>query len=364
MNTPFHGQSRQTRERFPADQGLRPLTPTPQELDDGERGESPEEVPMCPDVRIAVDALFPLPGPRRTRVGVEQELLTARLSGGYAAIEEVRAATRGAAYREYLSFEPGGQVELSLPCAATPEEVASRLCDDVDALRRDLAAAGIQIDSAPVDPRPEACVPLQLTSPRYVAMQAHFDSIGPAGRRMMRRTASTQVCLDWWAGSDGLEQWRVLNLAGPFLAAAFGRSSGPEGRLTTWLAVDPSRTAFDDRLLHGDDPVAAYAAFAAGARAFLGPDEHLSTLFPPVRPRGQYLEVRFLDAQQVHGVRPIVELLATLMYDADRRGRVLDALEPGRHGLAAQWRAAADGDAVVTAQGRELTILLQTELAA
>ena len=29
-------------------------------------------------------------------------------------------------------------------------------------------------------------VPLQLPSPRYVAMQRHFDSVGPAGRRMMR----------------------------------------------------------------------------------------------------------------------------------------------------------------------------------
>ena len=101
-------------------------------------------------------------------------------------------------------------------------------------------------------------------------MQAHFDTVGPAGRRMMRCTASTQVCLDWWPGRAGLEQWRVLNLAGPFLAAAFARSAGPGSRLATWLAVDPDRTAFDDRLLRGDDPVAAYAAFAAGATAFTG----------------------------------------------------------------------------------------------
>ena len=43
------------------------------------------------------------------------------------------------------------------------------------------------------------------------------------------------------------------------------RSAGPGSRLATWLAVDPDRTAFDDRLLRGDDPVAAYADFAAGA---------------------------------------------------------------------------------------------------
>ena len=90
-----------------------------------------------------------------------------------------------------------------------------RLRRTMAALRADLARAGIVLDASPVDSRSPDEVPLQLTSARYVAMQAHFDTIGPAGRRMMRCTASTQVCLDWWPGRAGLEQWRVLNLAGP-----------------------------------------------------------------------------------------------------------------------------------------------------
>ena len=134
---------------------------------------------------------------------------------------------------------------------------------------------------------------------------------------MMRRTASTQVCLDWWPGRAGLEQWRVLNLAGPFLAAAFARSAGPASRLATWLAVDPTRTAFDGRLLIGDDPVAAYASFAAGAVAVRRRTDaaHLTTLFPPVRPRGRYLEVRFPDAQEDDAIGALVEVLAALVHD-------------------------------------------------
>ena len=153
-------------------------------------------------------------------------------------------------------------------------------------------------------------------------MQRHFDSIGPAGRRMMRRTASTQVCLDWWPGGAGLEQWRLLNLAGPFLAAAFARPGSD--RLATWLAVDPSRTAFDGRLLGGDDPVAAYAEFAAGATAFVEPGEqHLTTLFPPVRPRGRYLEVRFPDVQEDEDIGTLVAVLAALLYDDTCRAEAL-----------------------------------------
>ena len=318
-------------------------------------------------LRPRVARLFPRPGPRRTRVAVEHEFLTAaRGTGRVVPIEAVRTATRDASYAGYLTFEPGGQVELSLPCAETPTELALRFRSDADALRAACDAVGVIVTSDPVDDR-LISIPLQLASPRYVAMQAHFDTIGPAGRRMMRRTASTQICLDWWSGRAGLEQWRVLNRAAPFLAAAYARSSGVDGRLTTWLAVDPSRTGFDDGLLHGDDPVAAYTDFAAGAIVFTDPtdpDAHLSTLFPPVRPRGSYLEVRFLDAQEEHAVGEIAEVLATLLYDDESRSRVVRMLEPGRRGLADQWRAAAAADPATVAQGREIVAVIGIEDAA
>jgi glutamate--cysteine ligase len=287
-----------------------------------------------------VSRLFPSAANRRsTRVGLEHELLVRDVATGDAVTPgRVRAATSVP-----VAFEPGGQVEVNQRCGAAGA-VVRRLRATTTRLRADLARAGIGLDAWPVDPRSAEQVPLQLPSSRYVAMQAHFDTIGPAGRRMMRCTASTQVCLDWWPGRAGLEQWRVLLLAGPHLAAAFNRSSGPGSRLATWLAVDPDRTGFDDRLLIGEDPVAAYASFAAGATRFTSRTEHLSTLFPPVRPRGRYLEVRFLDVQPEDRLDEVVGTLTMLLYDDDRRRRVLAALEPAAGRLAELWRAAADGD--------------------
>ncbi|MFI5696038.1 glutamate-cysteine ligase family protein [Kribbella sp. NPDC051586] len=277
-------------------------------------------------------------GRRRTvRVAIEQEYVVADADGGVVLIDQVRRAAAGAIAAPYITFEPGGQLELSLPPSLDPVGDLGALTAD---LRRHLGRAGISLLTIPVDPR--ADVPLQLTSARYVAMQRHFDTIGPAGRRMMRRTASTQVCLDWWPGHAGFEQWRVLNLAGPFLAAAHAREGG---WLNTWLDVDPARTGFDDRVLRGDDPVASYTAFAAGAARFVdGVEAHLSTLFPPVRPRRSYLEVRFLDAQEPVAVGRIVSVLRQLMYDDVRRRDVLRALEPEQPHLADLWRAAAAGD--------------------
>lgn len=292
---------------------------------------------------------------RTTRVGLEHELLTRhRLDGTTADPAAVRAAVAGRSYADRLTFEPGGQVELVVGCTTGPHEVARRLGTDVLALGRDLAGIDVEVLAEPVDRRPLSAAPLRLRNPRYLGMQAHFDTIGPAGRQMMRQTASTQVCLDWWSGQAGHDQWRLLNLAGPFLAAAYARSAGPGSRLDTWLAVDPGRTAFDDRLLTDEDPVRAYAAFAAGATRFVEPAQHLSTLFPPVRPRGRYLEVRHLDVQPLDRVAEVVEVLAGLAYDDGVRTRVLRELEPERPLLADLWRAAADGDPGVVLRGREL----------
>lgn len=281
------------------------------------------------ELRPVVAGLFARGCGRSTRVAIEQEYVVAAPDGSVVPIEDVRRAVAGSIAAPYVGFEPGGQLELSLPPSRDPVRDLRSMTADV---RRRLG--GITLRPIPVDPR--ADVPLQLTSPRYVAMQRHFDRIGPAGRRMMRRTASTQICLDWWPGQAGIEQWRVLNLAGPYLAARFNDSE----RLATWLAVDPARTAFDDRLLYGDDPVASYTAFAAGATVFVdGPAGHLSTLFPPVRPRGTYLEVRFLDALPPEAVASAIDVLERLMYDDVHRRDVLRRT-PCTEGL---WHAAAAG---------------------
>ena len=61
---------------------------------------------------------------------------------------------------------------------------------------------------------------------------------------------------------------------------------------------------------------------------------HLSTLFPPVRPRGGYLEVRYLDTQPPERIATAVTTLAVLLLDptARRAGRT-----PGPYLMAATF---------------------------
>ena len=178
---------------------------------------------------------------RTVRVGVEQELIIRDVrTGGTAAPDRLRRVLADNPYAEHVSFEPGGQLELSLPPAASAVDAAAGLRAAVESVRADAAASGIQLLDDAVDHRTE--VPRRLSSPRYDALERHFDSIGPAGRAMMRRTALTQVCLDWWPGDAGLEQYRVLQLAGPWLAAAYARSTGPgRGSPPGWRSTRTAR---------------------------------------------------------------------------------------------------------------------------
>src|SRR5579859_785199 len=255
------------------------------------------------------------------------------------------------------TFEPGGQLELSPPPRPTVEDLVA----DVEVLLRRAvaiaAARGVRLEAVGLNPYHScADVPLHLPTPRYLAMQRAFDAGGPDGRRMMRLTASLQISVDLLPGRAGHEQWLVASLAGPPLAAAFansavaaGRSAGITGaRTRIWQDADLRRTGYDGRHLDLTDPVGGYAAFAAAAprlpiREAEQPAYHLSTLFPPVRPRGGYLEVRYLDAQPLWRIPEALGVVASLLYDDRARHDALDLLLPRAQDQHRAWTEAATG---------------------
>jgi len=240
-----------------------------------------------------------------------------------------------------LTFEPGGQLEL---CTA-PTGSISDLIREMKSALYDLRSAardeGIVLASVGIDPEnPVERVPLQLPSPRYVAMTRYFESIGPSGVRMMRQTAATQLSVD--AGPHPEERWRLLCDVAPYLTAMFANSSRYAGRATgdqsfrarCWRLLDASRTGIP----YPECPaVDAYARFALEAVDMTRTDSagvyhpfgdwasegdateaewanHLTTLFPEVRPRG-HLEVRSIDAIEPELVGAALVLVSGLVYD-------------------------------------------------
>lgn len=263
-----------------------------------------------------------------------------------------------------LTFEPGGQVELSSPplpllhaCDATARDAA--------ALGVALADAGIALVALGLEPGPRR--ERAVLTPRYDAMEAYFDSCGSAGRTMMRSTAALQVNLDLGAGDEVEARWRSAHAVGPVLAAAFANSPiGPDGptgyrstRLAVWDDVDPCRTG----VVNGHATCReSWAEYAMDARVMLvrtSPDEyvpvldpitfrdwvehghalgwptiddleyHLTTLFPPIRPRG-WLELRMLDSVPEPWWRVAAAVSAALIQDRDVSTLLESDLLPAR----------------------------------
>jgi ergothioneine biosynthesis glutamate--cysteine ligase EgtA len=272
-----------------------------------------------------------------------------------------------------LTTEPGGQLELSSLPADSVAECVRATATDLVALRAAAADAGLELAGVGLDPfRPPRRV---LNMPRYAAMEAFFDRDGPWGRQMMCGTASVQVCLDAGDESDGPDgyrwRWRLLHTIGPVLVTAFANSPLRDGRRAgwrsarqqVWARMDPGRTrpplgpgSEDGAPVAGGalgppdgDPRQAWAAYALDAQVMCVRDPgsedwsappgltlrewvragsaapsrppttedlayHLSTLFPPVRPRGHF-ELRMIDAQPADGWVVPTAVVSALLSD-------------------------------------------------
>lgn len=258
-----------------------------------------------------------------------------------------------------LTFEPGGQLEYSSPTCRSASSLLAVLRSVVVPLRAAASAEGIDLLSVGIDPfnRAEE-VPLQLHVKRYARMAEYFAQLGPAGARMMRQTAAFQVSLDF--DDEPWLRWRVLNAVAPYVVAIFANSSVYAGERTdhqsvradAWRMLDPGRTGlpYDERA-----PIQAYLDFALGAPAILFPTldgvhrpfgewlglasptaeewrDHLSTLFPEVRPRG-HLELRSADSIAPEWYAAPLALAAGLLYDSRALREAADLLGPPDIGL-------------------------------
>jgi glutamate--cysteine ligase len=184
-------------------------------------------------------------------------------------------------------------------------------------------------------------------------MERFFDRQGRSGRLMMCNTAAIQLNVGLGAAAGVDTRWRLANLLGPVLIASFANSPLADGRptgwrssrLRAWWALDPSRSA---PVGTDGDPVAQWTSYALDARVMLirrngryhAPEPaltfarwiheghelgaptaddlayHLTTLFPPVRPRG-WLELRMFDALPTPFWQVAVAVTAALLRDAD-----------------------------------------------
>jgi glutamate--cysteine ligase len=275
-----------------------------------------------------------------------------------------------------VSVEPGGQLELSTPPLTDVASAVAALRGDEQVLARAARDAGLFLVSVGADPvRPSRRLNL---AERYNAMERHFDAIGggAAGRAMMSSTAALQVNLDAGHPSQWAVRLRRMHAVGPALVAMSACSPALAGRASGWRSMrrqawgqlDPARCG---PAVLRDDPADAWASYAlaapvmmvrdgrgggcrpvvsrmsfadwvkgshtvARAATFSDLDYHLTTLFPPVRPRG-FIELRYLDAVPHRWWPALAAMTVTLLDDEVAADHAEEACLP----VSGAWTAAA-----------------------
>jgi glutamate--cysteine ligase len=299
----------------------------------------------------------------RDQVGVELEWLTGyrdrrrlSLDQAQAVVADLSPLPRGSR----LTIEPGGQLELSSAPFPTVSDALEGTATDLFVLDQACAQRRIELFALGADPvRPPERI---VTAPRYAVMESHFDDRGRAGRTMMCNTAAIQLNVGLGPPDQWARRWRTANLLGPALIACFANSpfahGGPSGwkstRLRAWWTLDPSRAApvrldgdpvarwvdyvldarvmlirRDGRCLEPGSPLTFGAwlrdGHEAGAPTLEDLEYHLTTLFPPVRPRG-WFELRMMDALPTPLWQIAVAVTAALVREAEVADRVEHAL--------------------------------------
>lgn len=309
------------------------------------------------------------------RVGLELELHLVDLADpgrrpDWATVRTVVAGLPAMPAGSAVTLEPGGQVELSTPPADDVVAAVAALRADREVLRTALAAAGFGAAPLGTDPARE----VRRTNPhaRYAAMEEHFTAVGCAtpARQMMSATAALQVNLDAGPAAGWPARFALLRSLAPVLVAASsgspylaGHASGWHSmRQQAWSGIDPGRAgpvaasgageqvepgpAWADyalaapvMLLDEGDRLAAVTERITFAEWLAEPDRigrpatsadldyHLTTLFPPVRPRG-YLEIRCVDALPDRWWPALAALTVTLVDDPVAADRAAEITEP------------------------------------
>ena len=275
-----------------------------------------------------------------------------------------------------VTVEPGGAVELSGPPIDGAPAAITAMAADRAVLLEAFARAGLGLILLGADP----LRPAQRVNPgaRYAAMETffHASQTGAAGAAMMTSTASVQVNLDAGPREGWAERVRLAHALGPTMVAVAANSPLLAGRFSGWRSARQHVWSQLDSArcgpvlgVNGDDPASDWARYAlkapvmllhtpqvvpvtqwvpfadwADGRVLLGDrrpteadlDYHLTTLFPPVRPR-RWLEIRYLDSVPDAVWPAVVFTLVTLLDDPSAAAVATDATKP----VATAWDRAA-----------------------
>lgn len=274
---------------------------------------------------------------------------------------------------ESISLEPGGQFELS----GAPFRLLSQTEQELDRHLAEVAQVLDELDllmvSTSFNPIHELDEVPWMPKGRYVIMRNYMPRVGTRGLWMMKGTCTVQANLDFTSEDDAADMMRTAMWLTPLVSAMFANSplwrGKPSGYHTTrchiWMDTDNERAGFPDFMLEGEEitfqryvewalDVPMYLLYRDGhyldltrqrltfrdymARGFEGHhptlddfETHISTLFPEVRLKRKYIEMRGADMGPRDNILALPALWKGVLYDLPARAEaraLLDDLDP------------------------------------
>ena len=287
-----------------------------------------------------------------------------------------------------ISFEPGGQVEISSKPYSSLTELSQRVLQLRTQLAASLGYHGIDLVGIGFNPMQSSDqIGLQMMKKRYVAMDQYFSQLGPWGRQMMRQTCTVQVCLDFGPSEETMaRRFWLAQMVAPMAAGIFANSpfvnQKPAGlvgyRSKIWRNIDSSRTGLllpsGELNKHNNQQslIDVYEEFLLNSNVVFIPELNyevpvnfsfrswmkdgykgifpnladlevcLSLLFSEVRPRG-FFELRSVDNQHLKWLFVPAIFWTTLLYSEVAMSKAWDLLYPIKEHLSELLRRSEFG---------------------
>ena len=303
---------------------------------------------------LLADSLLPIPfdGPR----GIEAILQRLSTQFGWSPIyekERLVSLTRGAAN---ITLEPGGQLELSGAPLATLNESHKEIkthFDEVFSLSKELGHLWLPLGLHPLATRADIS---WMPKGRYSIMGQYMPKRGSRGVDMMLKTATVQGNFDYESEQDAAFKLKVSTAISPLVTAIFANSPFEEGKLSgwmstrmqVWLDTDNDRSGVHPFIFAPDLSFARYVEWALDVPMYLIYRDgtpinmthttfrnfwkngfeghsalvddwklHLTTLFPEVRLKGGFVEVRGGDMGTLDHQLALGALWKGVLYDQE-----------------------------------------------
>ena len=246
-----------------------------------------------------------------------------------------------------ITFEPGGQMEISLKTFHKIADVEAAYKDIIDDIYAELAPNQI-LASVGYHPKTKIGELPILPKKRYEMMYEYFKTHGGKSHNMMKGTSATQVSIDYSDEADFIKKYKVAHFLAPVLASLFDATPIFEGevydkenaRVAVWEETDPPRSKLVPGVISSTFDFSSYGEYLLDVAPILinkdGVDlytgettlrellpnhdfnekelEHIqSMVFPDARLK-KFIEIRMADALPYPYGLAVVAMIKAIFY--------------------------------------------------